>query len=441
MHQYQEIMKKIVIIFLLAGMAAFSSCSNYLDTEPTDRISGDQMFTSIDGAEVAMDGFYRLLYLTGWGTSRSDQMAGWHSIMLAADAMGEDFILHEYGSGWYRADYQLMDRTAASSGTRRPYMTWNFFYTLIANTNYILNSEENLRANATPSELNRINFVMGQAYAMRAISYFYLIQIFQQTYKGNESAKGVPIYTTPTTSTSVGAPRGTVQQTYDRINEDIDLAIGLLKQALDANIKQGHISRVDYYVANGFKARISLVQENFAAAETAATEAMKSPGKKILPVADFMGLNSTAKANVLWGSQLIGDQIQHYPALFSHMDSEAGGMYAAGARKCVSSWLYEEIPGGDQRKVWWNKYIAPEDESPSGKNASYNQFKMQFSDRTARLGDYIYMRYEEMVLILAEAQCRQNKFEAARATLSQLMKVRDPEGYETRLEKRTDAAT
>ena len=105
---------------------------------------------------------------------------------------------------------------------------------------------------------------------MRALSYFQLIQLYQQTYKGNESAPGVPLYTEPTTSSSEGKPRGTVEDVYKQINSDLETAISLLK---DCGVEQKHPSHIDYYAANGIKARVCLVQQNYEGALAAAKEA------------------------------------------------------------------------------------------------------------------------------------------------------------------------
>lgn len=43
-----------------------------------------------------------------------------------------------------------------------------------------------------------IKNVVGQAYAIRAFSYYYLAQLFQQTYVGHEQKPGIPLYNEPT---------------------------------------------------------------------------------------------------------------------------------------------------------------------------------------------------------------------------------------------------
>ncbi len=76
------------------------------------------------------------------------------------------------------------------------------------------------------------------------MAYSQLILFYQHTYKGNENAPGIPVYTEPTTSASEGKPRGTVQQVYDQINSDIAKGVALLKET---TVAQKHRSHVDYY--------------------------------------------------------------------------------------------------------------------------------------------------------------------------------------------------
>ena len=118
--------------------------------------------------------------------------------------------------------------------------------------------------------------------------------------------------------------------------------------------EQKHPSHIDYYAANGIKARVCLVQQNYEGALAAAKEALKKPGlQAVLPVSSLTGFNSVKNADVLWGVEVIADQSQHFASLFSHMDADAEGMYASGAEKCVSSWLYNNMPETDERKSWW----------------------------------------------------------------------------------------
>src|SRR5699024_1762406 len=117
-----------------------------------------------------------------------------------------------------------------------------------------------------------------------------LIQSYQQTYVGNESKPGVPLYTEPTTSDSEGKGRGTVEEVYTQINQDLEIAIEKFSQ--DKSL-QRHISNIDYYVANAIKANVSLVQHKWQDAIDGATEALSKPGLAMISGDDlYSGFNN-----------------------------------------------------------------------------------------------------------------------------------------------------
>lgn len=427
-------MKKILYIFSLIGILSFSSCADELNTEPTDKVSGSTIFADASSAETAINGVYRMLYVAGWSEKWGAENCGQTAINLLGDLMAEDHLMKEQGQGWFYEDYRLNVHGDYSSKSGRSYSIWNFYYTLISNVNYIIASETSMGGDP---ELK--NSVVGQAYAMRAYAYFYLIQLYQQTYKGHETAPGVPLYTTPTVAGSEGSPRGTVQDVYTQINSDINKAIDLLGNLNDK--EQTHVSHVDYYVANGIKARICLVQHDYANAASAAAEALKKPSLKVATIAELGGNNSVKVADVLWGMEIIADQSSAFASFFSHMDADAPGMYASKARQCISTGLYALIPDTDERKTaWFRGAIPAEEEKSSSSYTSYCQTKFKMADYTTRTGDYLLMRAEEMILIKAEAECHQDKYDDARATIKTLGNQRDS-GFENRLSARTDAKT
>ena len=427
-------MKKVLYIFSLIGLLAFSSCADELNTEPTDKVSGSTIFADASSAETAINGVYRMLYVAGWSSNWGSENCGQTAIQLLGDLMAEDHLMKEQGQGWFYEDYRLNVHGDYSNKAGRPYSIWNFYYTIVSNVNYIIASENTMGGDP---ELK--NSVVGQAYAMRAFAYYYLIQLYQQTYKGHEDAPGVPLYTGATVAGSEGSPRGTVQGVYTQINSDIEKAIDLLGSI--SNKVQTHVSHIDYYVANGIKARICLTQHDYAGAATAAAEALKKPSLKVATIAELGGNNSVKTADVLWGMEIIADQSSGFASFFSHMDADAPGMYASKARQCISTGLYKLISDTDERKTAWFRGAIPSDEEKTASSyTSYCQIKFKMADYTTRTGDYLLMRAEEMILIKAEAECHQKEYGAARTTIKTLGNARDSK-FEERLAARTDANT
>lgn len=416
-------MKKILYPFLIISLLiGFIGCSDeYLETAPTDSVTGPVLFATTDGAQVAMNGVYRMLFTSGWTTSNTHQNFGIMSTKLYTNLMGEDLLQDAMGNGWFYFDYRFDVRSRYTSSSWRPYATWNFYYTLISNVNYVLAEEENLQGDPLI-----VDNIMGQAYAMRAYAYFQLVQSFQQTYVGNQTAPGIPLYTEATTAASEGKGRGTVEEVYTQINADLEAAIGKFSGNKNS---QAHKSNMDYYIANAIKANVALVQNKWGVAATAAKEALSKPGLSMITGGDLTsGFNSIKLNDVLWGSEIIADQSGIYASFFAHMDARAD-RYARSSRKCVYNWLYDQVSNQDFRKKWW--------QDPKGANVgssnhtvAYNQHKFLYSDVETDLGDYIYMRAEEMQVVLAEALCRDQKYAEAKTELEKLLKLRYPANYD-----------
>lgn len=390
------------------GVACLSSCSNdMLETQPTDSMSGATFMSDATKALIPLNGIYRSMYTAGWSTTgNTHQCFGISAYNLMAEVMGEDMIMSGSGSGWFWYDCCYNVKTRYYQSTWRSYDLWFAYYTWISNANYIIAAEETMQG----SEAD-VAYAIGQAYAIRAYSYFMLAQSFARTYKGHENEPCVPLYTEPTFTSTTGQPRSSVTQVYEQIVNDINKAVTLLKGTSQLN--SAHIS---YAVAQGIRSRIALVMEDWNTALEASKEAIDNSKCEILPVKDFMGTNDVTKKNVMWGAQIISDQAGMYASFFAHMDTVA---YGETAHKQISTWLYNQMNSSDDRRAWWD----PTNETYS--DGGYIQRKFQFSDISTWTGDYIWMRVEEMYLTAAEAACRLGQEATAKEYLMALMSKRD----------------
>ena len=208
-------MKKIFkyACFGLIGCMTLTSClESSLETTPTDSMSGTGLLANANAALVPLNGVYRSMYASWSPAGNTHQSFGISSYNLMADVMGDDFIQAAMGSGWFWYDCLYMVKDRYTSTSWRSYDLWNAYYTWVSNANYILDAEETMEG-----EEADVNYVIGQAYAIRAYSYFMLAQSFARTYKGHESEPCCPIYTEPTVAGTQGKPRATVQEVNDQI--------------------------------------------------------------------------------------------------------------------------------------------------------------------------------------------------------------------------------
>ncbi len=431
-------MKGFTIITILAAMVC-GACSSLMETSPTTDVDKETLLADAEGLQVAMNGVYATMYnRLDFVTANAHQCFGNMAVTLAADLMGDDMIQTAQGAGWFWKDYNYDQRSRYTSKIWRCYFTWEYFYEIISNVNYIISAAE-----TATGDKNEIANTLAQAYAVRAFSYFMLIQSFQQTLVGHEDLPGVPIYTDPTSASSKGKGRGTVREVYTQIDNDLETALSLFESC---GIKRKHVSNLDLYSTSLLQARVALVENDWEKAKKAAEKAIGTPDATLLSMSEATvtkgtfddsttewttgktPFNSVSSSSAMWGAEIISDQSTVFASFFSNMDACTNVYYAAEAPKCISNWLYAQIPDSDIRKGWWNGEIGVSAKDwKYGANIDYNQFKFQWADQKSYKGDYIFMRLEEAYLILAEALCRQGDDTGAKAALGEVMSRRYPD--------------
>lgn len=416
--------QRLIILLSLTGMLSFTSCNQeLLDTNPTNEVSGDVIFSDANGAQVAINGIYRAMFINSWSANWYSENPGIMTLTLVKDLMGEDHLMANAGQGWFYYDYTFTTDGDFVTDSGRQYAQWNLFYTLVSQANYVIDAEATLTDLGTAGQ-----DVLAQAYAIRAFSYFCLYEWFcQGNYAQNKTAPGIPIYTQATTATTIGRARSTVDSVFIQINKDFEKSIQLFQ---NAGTTQSHPSHIDLYAAYGLWARVAQVQEKWEDAYNYANEALKKPGLSRVATLDELGaFNNCRASNVLWGFEVIADQTGPYGPYTSHMDPEGG--YGTPAPQCIDKWLYDQIPTTDGRCEWWNH---PLNTNYNSELIDYCQLKHRYSNKSTYLADLIYLRSEEMILIAAEAACRLNQYSEAKNLLLELGEKRDT-NYAIRLAK------
>ncbi|MDB5190653.1 MAG: hypothetical protein JWQ96_216 [Segetibacter sp.] len=402
-------MKKILSYILPITLLFAVGCKkDYLNTKPSNAVTEQQIFSDLTKVYSALEGINKELFASGIGASTGHDNFGQKAFDLQNDLSGNDIVVHSQGYGWFNANYNLTEWGRPTTA-RQPDNAWYFYYDVIKQANQILSVIDGVNTSTANKEI-----VKGQALGLRAYAYFYLINYFQQTYKGNENKPGVPIYTIVSTEAK---GRGTVQEVYTQIIADLTAAETLLTgkpRATKVNI--------DVTVIQGFRARTALIMEDWATAATYANKART--GYTLLTSSNYASTTSFSSLSTpewMWGSTIPADQATIYASYFSHMDVRTGGYAALGGQKKITKALYDQIPVGDVRK---NVFKAPG--TGTGSNVDYNQNKHQVPVSGSWAADYVYMRAAEMFLIEAEALARQNNDAQSRAVLEALIKTRYP---------------
>lgn len=411
-------MKKTLHILIITGCVALFSvaCSkDMLDTSPAGSLPGTEIFGDSNKAQSAVDGIYRLMYTNSWSSSWASEHPGLAGFTIVRSLMGEDHFQYDAGNGWFYYDYAFNVASDWTHTSGRQYGTWNMFYTFISQANYVLDAEESLKADAMGQN------VLGQAYAIRAFSYYCLYESFcQGNYTENKDKPGVPIYTAGTNKDTKGVGRGTIEGLFMQINGDFQKSVDYFSEA---GMPQSHASHIDLYTAYGLWARAALGQQNYKQAGICAAEALKKSGLKRVATLSELGLfNNRTVGDVLWAFEITADQAALFGGFISHMAID--GTYGSTAPQCIDYWLYEEgMTDTDERRTWATlpaESTLVDEKSAFKKEKIYWQCKFGYQNASTGVADIINLRAEEMLLTLAECKCRDNDYAGAKTLLQEL---------------------
>ncbi len=107
------------------------------------------------------------------------------AILHACDMMTEDIVQTKVH--WFTYDYCLDFRL---TNYARPYATWLTFYTVISQANGIISLIDIPGSHRRPCIKVANRALLGQAMLLRAYSYMYLLQIFQNAFSTGEPDAG-----------------------------------------------------------------------------------------------------------------------------------------------------------------------------------------------------------------------------------------------------------
>ena len=132
-------MKKILYVLALVAATSLVSCNeDLLNLEPTDEVSAGTLLSDADGAQVAINGVYRMMKELGWSNGWEAENPGILTRILVSDLMGEDHYMAAQGQGWFFMDHMFNVDSDYTSTAGRQYSQWKLYYTLISQVNYII---------------------------------------------------------------------------------------------------------------------------------------------------------------------------------------------------------------------------------------------------------------------------------------------------------------
>ncbi|MEQ3105802.1 RagB/SusD family nutrient uptake outer membrane protein [Bacteroides salyersiae] len=382
------------IFSFMASLLLLAGCSgDFLDKEPTDSVSSDEV--GVPGnAERLFNGAWYNLFEYVYTLANS----GYRGLQCQDDMMADDVVSRPaYG---FNSSYQFND-IAIPNNTRTSF-AWYLMYKTIDNCNTAL---------AIQGDTEALRQAQGQALALRAFCYLHLAQHYQFTYLKDPAAPCVPIYTEPTTDDTAPKGKSTVAQVYQRVFDDLALAKDYLKNYTRKG--DGQKFKPDVNVVNGLLARAYLLTGQWEEAAKAAAAAHQ--GYSLMTTAaEYEGFNNISNKEWIWGHpQTLAQSRASYNFYF--LDATYVGAYSSFM---ADPHFRDTFSDGDIRLElfqWMREgYLG------------YKKFHMR-ADDTA---DIVLMRASEMLLVEAEALARDGFPEKAVVPLNELRHARGLGDYD-----------
>jgi hypothetical protein len=243
------------LIIILSCSVLISGCSkNYLTENPNNSVPLAGVLNSLQALQNALNGTYAQL--------RSVSLFG-RDLPVTGDLMADNTYVEVKNSGLYLAQYEY----AVVAGDPVALDIWSAAYTGILDANNIID------ANVAGTDA-----IKAQAYAIRALLYFKLVNVFAKPYTDDSTALGVPLilhynpYILPS--------RNSIKEIYAQIVSDFQTA---LKSAPDYTSS----ITVSKYAIEALLARTYLYMGDNADAKTTAVDVITNSGFTLVSAGAF----------------------------------------------------------------------------------------------------------------------------------------------------------
>ncbi|MDO6738519.1 RagB/SusD family nutrient uptake outer membrane protein [Wenyingzhuangia sp. 2_MG-2023] len=225
-------MKKI--LYILLSTFTFISCDKYLDIEPV----GQVIPKSVEE--------FRSFLTSAYSISKN------HKVLTTY--RGDELSLEEDGLGveQYEDLFVWNDLNPSPLTTSFPYAS---VYNTIFYANHIINSESVIEGDLLEKQQ-----LISEAYALRALQYFELINLYAKPYSKSTASTDAGVAITTVYDSEKEYPVSTVEEVYTLILSDLDKAEALMqtnKQAV------GYNYRFSTLAVKAFKARVYLYQQEW----------------------------------------------------------------------------------------------------------------------------------------------------------------------------------
>ncbi len=228
-------MRKITTFIALAVISFTSiGCDRFLDIQPEGKVIPVSVE---DYRKILTSAYSKYPIHKSLSALRADEMV--------IDENNSDFPYYRELAMWKDSNYDAETKE----------FQWADFYTVIFYLNQAINE-----GTKTMKDSPEKNQILAEAYALRAYSYFDLVNLYAKPYNTATASadRGVPISLNADMEAVLKPSK--VQEVYNQIHEDMEKAEGLMveqQQAAGANYKFSKIALM------AFNARLALYQEDW----------------------------------------------------------------------------------------------------------------------------------------------------------------------------------
>lgn len=425
-----KIFKRTYLI-TLAVVAAMASCKkSELVERPSENIDFERLGDAAEQDPSLLNGMVAGLYSTMYnpetGGTTGDDDFGQKGVDIYTDLLASDMVLGNVVYGWYAPVARF--QSTKDFTRNEAYIPWRYYYRIVFAANNliaVLGGDDNVPTNPT------LKIYMGQAKAMRAYAYFYLVHLYGEKGYGTGAEKVIPMYKDITVPNQ---PLSTSGEVFNQIIKDLTEAQTLLAGFSRTNKSQINIDVVNGLLAytyaargtnddlakvvtltDGLLAKFPLTQRNEVVAVTdEETGELLNPGS---------GFNNVATPSWIWGADLTIASNIDLVSWWGQVDIFTYSYAWAGDPKPIDKGLYDAIPATDIRKHQFVDTLGYGALVPC--NKFFDPARIDGGQRQV-VTDLIYMRADEMQLLNAEAKARLGQDVDARTSLTKLLTLRVP---------------
>ncbi|CAG5018886.1 SusD-like protein P2 [Dyadobacter sp. CECT 9275] len=385
-------MRKIFILFVLFSCLG---CKDFLEEDPKGAIVGNNAISDVQGLEAALTGTYKGLLRT-W-------TRGFLNSSTQSFAMGGDDLSTITAGNLPKMWSRQLDQFDVTSGNTHTAFIWDGCYKTIQGANNIINNYKQ-----TNGEQAKINQILGEAYFLRALSYYWLVRGFG----------AIPLITTSDfTDELLNVTKTEPAAIYTLIEDDLKKAEELVadKKRDPGRPNRGSVKALlaDVYLTEG-----GWPIKNQSKYALAAAKAREVIDNKTLYGFDLVDLS------ILWGGTTAAIGTAEEVMAF-HASSNYGGSVNAyyghpGTPSEEGGWedfcseihFFNKFPEGKRKDITFHtKFvkadgtIVPWQESKE-KKPYFRKFRLQVNNTWQSSLPVHMIRYAHVLLVYAEAAAR-----------------------------------